>query len=54
MKQGFDSELYLKIQSEKIQERINMFEKLYLEFGGKYLMIFMQQEFYLVLKQMLK
>jgi len=35
MKQGFDSELYLKIQSEKIQERINMFDKLYLEFGGK-------------------
>lgn len=35
MKQGFDSELYLKIQSKKIQERINMFDKLYLEFGGK-------------------
>jgi len=35
MKQEFDSELYLKIQSEKIQERINMFDKLYLEFGGK-------------------
>ena len=35
MKQGFDSELYLKIQSEKIEERINMFDKLYLEFGGK-------------------
>ena len=35
MKQGFNSELYLKIQSEKIQERINMFDKLYLEFGGK-------------------
>ena len=35
MKQGFDSELYLKIQSEKIQERIKMFDKLYLEFGGK-------------------
>ena len=35
MEQGFDSELYLKIQSEKIQERINMFDKLYLEFGGK-------------------
>ena len=35
MKQGFDSELYLKTQSEKIQERINMFDKLYLEFGGK-------------------
>ena len=33
---GFDSEKYLKIQSEKIQERIKMFDnKLYLEFGGK-------------------
>ncbi len=33
---GFDSEKYLKIQSEKILERINMFDnKLYLEFGGK-------------------
>jgi len=35
MKQGFDCEKYLKVQSEKIQERINMFDKLYLEFGGK-------------------
>ena len=35
MKKGFDSELYLKIQSEKIEERIKMFDKLYLEFGGK-------------------
>jgi len=35
MEQGFDSEMYLKIQSEKIEERINMFDKLYLEFGGK-------------------
>ncbi len=35
MKQGFDSELYLKIQSKKIEERIKMFDKLYLEFGGK-------------------
>lgn len=33
---GFDSEKYLKIQSEKILERIKMFDdKLYLEFGGK-------------------
>ena len=33
---GFDSEKYLKIQSEKILERIQMFDnKLYLEFGGK-------------------
>ena len=35
MKQGFDNEMYLQIQSEKIQERIEMFDKLYLEFGGK-------------------
>lgn len=35
MKQGFDSDLYLKIQSEKIEDRIKMFDKLYLEFGGK-------------------
>jgi len=35
MKQGFDSEAYLKVQSEKIEERIGMFDKLYLEFGGK-------------------
>ena len=33
MKKGFDSELYLKIQT--IEERIKMFDKLYLEFGGK-------------------
>ena len=37
MKQGFDSETYLKVQTEKIQERIGMFDKLYLEFGGKIL-----------------
>ena len=36
MKKGFDSEKYLKVQSEKIEERIKMFDnKLYLEFGGK-------------------
>jgi len=36
MKIGFDNEKYLKIQSEKILERIKMFDnKLYLEFGGK-------------------
>ena len=26
MKKGFDSELYLKIQTEKIEERIKMFD----------------------------
>lgn len=36
MKVGFDSDKYLKVQSEKIKERIDMFDnKLYLEFGGK-------------------
>jgi len=35
-KVGFDNDTYLKLQSEKILERIGMFEnKLYLEFGGK-------------------
>ena len=33
---GFDNEKYLKLQSEKIRERIALFGgKLYLEFGGK-------------------
>ena len=33
---GFDNEKYLKLQSERIKERIEMFGgKLYLEFGGK-------------------
>ncbi len=32
---GFDSELYRKMQSEKIRERISLYDKLYLEFGGK-------------------
>ncbi len=33
---GFDNEKYLKLQSEKIRERINSFGgKLYMEFGGK-------------------
>ena len=33
---GFDNDKYLQLQSEKILERIGMFEnKLYLEFGGK-------------------
>ena len=36
MKYGFDSEKYLKIQSERIKERIAEFgDKLYMEFGGK-------------------
>ena len=36
MKQGFDNEKYLQIQSQHIKERIARFgDKLYLEFGGK-------------------
>ena len=36
MKIGFDNEKYLRIQSERIKERIAQFgDKLYLEFGGK-------------------
>ncbi len=35
-KAGFDNSKYLKLQSQKIKERIELFgEKLYLEFGGK-------------------
>ena len=33
---GFDNDMYLKLQSQKIKERISLFgDKLYLEFGGK-------------------
>ena len=36
LKKGFDNDKYLKMQSEKIKERIAFFGgKLYLEFGGK-------------------
>lgn len=35
MKTGFDNKKYVQIQSEKIKERIKMFDKLYLEVGGK-------------------
>ena len=36
MKIGFDNEKYLRIQSERIKERIAQFgDKLYLDFGGK-------------------
>ena len=35
-KLGFDSEKYIKLQSENIKKRIDLFgNKLYLEFGGK-------------------
>lgn len=32
---AFNNDKYIKIQSEKIEERIKQFDKLYLEFGGK-------------------
>lgn len=34
---GFDTEAYLKHQSEQILERVNEIDKLYVEFGGKLL-----------------
>lgn len=34
-KLAFDNDKYIKLQSEKILERISHFDKLYLEFGGK-------------------
>ncbi|MBE6156052.1 MAG: DUF1846 domain-containing protein [Firmicutes bacterium] len=35
MKIGFDNDLYVNIQSKKIRERFKLFDKLYLEIGGK-------------------
>lgn len=35
MKVGFDNDKYVKIQSNKIKERVKLFDKLYLEVGGK-------------------
>ena len=35
MKEGFDNDKYVRIQSEKIKERFCLFDKLYLEVGGK-------------------
>ncbi len=32
---GFDNEMYIREQSANIQKRVEMFDKLYLEFGGK-------------------
>ena len=37
MKIGFDHEKYLEEQSKYILERVNSYDKLYLEFGGKLL-----------------
>ena len=35
MEVGFDNDKYVRIQSEKIKERFDLFDKLYLEVGGK-------------------
>ena len=35
VKQGFDNNKYIKLQSENIAKRVSQFNKLYLEFGGK-------------------
>lgn len=35
MKKGFNNDVYLDMQYKRISERISMFNKLYLEFGGK-------------------
>jgi len=35
MKNGFDNKKYIKVQSSKIKERFKLFDKLYLEIGGK-------------------
>ena len=35
MKKGFDNKKYVKVQSQKIRERFKLFDKLYLEIGGK-------------------
>lgn len=44
---GFDNEKYLNMQSEHIRERMAQFGgKLYMEFGGKLLMIIMHPEFF--------
>jgi len=35
MEKGFDNTKYVKIQSQKIRERFKLFDRLYLEIGGK-------------------
>ncbi len=35
MREGFDNDKYVRIQSNKIKERFELFDKLYLEIGGK-------------------
>ncbi len=35
MKRGFDSQIYIRVQTEEILKRVSKFKRLYLEFGGK-------------------
>lgn len=35
MKNGFDHQKYIEMQSKHILERVNQYDKLYIEFGGK-------------------
>ncbi len=54
MRIGFDHEKYLEEQSKYILERVNNYDKLYLEFGGKLLFDLHAKEFYLGLMKMQK
>ena len=54
MRIGFDHKKYIEEQSKYILERVNNYDKLYLEFGGSFYLIIMQKEFYLALMKMQK
>jgi len=54
MKIGFDHKKYLEEQSKYILERVNNYDKLYLEFGGKLLSDFTPKGFYQDLMKMQK
>ena len=55
VKKSFNNKHYIKIQSEKILERVNQFEnKLYLDLVVNYLTTIMLQEYYVALKSIQK
>ena len=54
MKIGFDQKKYLEEQSKYILERVNNYDKLYLEFGGKLFNDLHAKEFYQDLMKMQK
>lgn len=54
MKIGFDPKKYLEEQSKFILERVNDYDKLYLEFGGKLLFDMHAKEYFQALMKMLK